>query len=78
MDEASVMMLEDRYRSHGIKNGYVCGAPKLVVDGGRRGFGFDGKTQYLDLNPHAADKAIRTKRPESRTELSFATQDTST
>jgi hypothetical protein len=55
MDEASVMMLEDRYRSHGIKNGYLCGAPKLVVDGERRGFGFDGKTQYLDLNPHAAD-----------------------
>ena len=55
LDEASVMMLEDRYRSHGMKNGYVCGSPKLVVDGRRRGFRFDGKTQYLDLNAHAAD-----------------------
>ncbi len=55
LDEASVMMLEDRYRSHGVKNGYVCGAPKLVVDGERRAFEFDGKTQYLDLNAHAAD-----------------------
>ncbi len=55
LDETSVMMLEDRYRSHGIKNGYVCGAPKLVVDGKRRGFQFDGKTQYLELNVRAAD-----------------------
>jgi hypothetical protein len=55
LDESSVMMLEDRYRSHGIKNGYVCGAPKLVVDGERRAFEFDGKTQYLDLNARAAD-----------------------
>jgi hypothetical protein len=55
LDEASVMMLEDRYHSHGTKNGYVCGAPKLVVDGERRGFRFNGKTQYLDLNARAAD-----------------------
>jgi len=55
LDETSVMMLEDRYRSHGIKNGYVCGTPKLVVDGERRAFAFDGKTQYLDLNARAAD-----------------------
>jgi len=55
LDEPSVMMLEDRYRSHGIKNGYVHGAPKLVVDGKRRAFEFDGKTQYLELNSRAAD-----------------------
>ncbi|MDP6543175.1 MAG: DUF6055 domain-containing protein [Phycisphaerae bacterium] len=55
LDEASVMMLEDRYRSHGVKNGYVRGAPKLIVDGDRRAFQFDGKTQYLDLNARAAD-----------------------
>ena len=55
LDEESVMMLEDRYRSHGVRNGYVCGAPKLVVDGERRGFRFDGKTQYLELNARAGD-----------------------
>ena len=55
LDESSVMMLEDRYRSHGIKNGYVHGSPKLVVDGKRRAFEFDGKTQYLELNARAAD-----------------------
>jgi len=55
LDEASVMMLEDRYRSHGVKNGYVCGKPKLIVDGERRAFLFDGRSQYLDLNPRAVD-----------------------
>ncbi len=78
LDEASVMMLEDRYHSHGIKNGYVCGAPKLVVDQKRRGFQFDGKTQYLDLNARAADMgqitvdiAIRPDRGTGQTLFDF-------
>jgi len=78
MDEESVMMLEDRYRSHGIKNGYVVGAPKLIVDGKRRAFQFDGKTQYLDLNPRAADMgqitvdiAVRPDRVGAQTLFDF-------
>ena len=78
LDEESVMMLEDRYRSHGVKNGYVCGAPKLVVDGKRRGFQFDGKTQYLDLNARAADMgqitvdiAVKPKGGGARTIFDF-------
>lgn len=55
MDEASVMMLEDRYGGRSIMNGYVHGAPALTVDGERRAFAFDGKTQYLELNARAAD-----------------------
>lgn len=62
LDETSVMMLEDRYRDQGVggfsvplMNGYVRGAPKLVVDEERRAFAFDGKTQYLELNARAAD-----------------------
>jgi len=78
LDEESVMMLEDRYRSHGVKNGYVCGTPKLIVDGERRGFQFDGKTQYLDLNARAADMgqvtvdiAVRPDRGGRQTLLDF-------
>lgn len=71
MDEASVMMLEDRYSDHGVMNGYIFGAPKLTTDAGRRAYQFDGESQYLELNARAADldcitidMAVRPVRPK--------------
>ena len=36
-------------------NGHLIGQPKFVVDGARRGFGFDGQTQYAEASPLLAD-----------------------
>ncbi len=78
LDEKSVMMLEDRFREYGIKNGYVCDRPGLIVDEGRRAFEFDGKKQYLELNSRAADldeitvdMAVKPARPKRQTLWDF-------
>ncbi len=65
MDQAEAVMLESYYRNERgareffdpLMNGYLYGRPKFVVDGNRRGFAFDGKTQYAELNQRAADLA---------------------
>ena len=36
-------------------SGYLVGRPTFVVDGQRRGFRFDGTTQYAELSPRLAD-----------------------
>ena len=36
-------------------NGHLYGRPKFVLDGQRRGFVFDGKTQYAEASPILAD-----------------------
>ncbi len=36
-------------------NGHLYGKPKFVVDGQRRGFAFDGRTQYAEASPILAD-----------------------
>jgi len=36
-------------------NGHLYGKPGFVVDGQRRGFAFDGKTQYAEASPILAD-----------------------
>ena len=67
MDQADNAILEDVYRyavsaNKGyaadltpVLNGYLFGRPEFVVDGEHRGFRFDGKTQYAELCPRAAD-----------------------
>ncbi len=63
MDQAEAMMLESFYRNEkgsktffdNVFNGYLYGKPQFVVDGQRRGFAFDGKTQYAEFNRRAAD-----------------------
>jgi hypothetical protein len=67
MDRADHTTLEDWYRytfdadkSYGMNlvpvlNGYLHGGPAFVVDGDRRGFSFDGKTQWAELCPRVAD-----------------------
>ncbi|KPK48345.1 MAG: hypothetical protein AMK72_07185, partial [Planctomycetes bacterium SM23_25] len=65
-DRDETEVLEDwfRYRDdHGIRwqfhvlnlNGHLYGQPELVVDGDRRGFRFDGRTQYAEASPILAD-----------------------
>jgi hypothetical protein len=59
------VLLEDwyRYKSpghprrfyHVIHNGRLHGGPAFVADGERRGFRFDGKTQYAEASPTLAD-----------------------
>jgi hypothetical protein len=65
MDQAETMMLEDYYRQHAggdfreffvsLMNGYLHGQPGFVEEDGRRGFAFDGTTQYAELNRRIAD-----------------------
>jgi len=66
MDRDETEVLEDwfRYRDHhGIRwqfdvlnlNGHLYGRPEFVVDGERRGFRFDGRTQYAEASPILAD-----------------------
>jgi len=38
-----------------VLNGYLYGKPEFVMDGEHAGFRFDGKTQYAELCPRAAD-----------------------
>lgn len=78
LDEASVMMLEDRYSDHGMMNGYIYGAPKLITDEGRRAYQFDGESQYLELNARAADldritvdMAVKPAHPKRQTLWDF-------
>ena len=65
-DRDEKQVLEDwfRYRHHhGIcwqfyvlnLNGHLHGQPEFVVDGDRRGFRFDGRTQYAEASPILAD-----------------------
>ena len=66
MDRDETEVLEDwfRYRSHhGVSylfdalnlNGHLYGQPEFVVEGRRRGFRFDGRTQYAETAPNLAD-----------------------
>ncbi|MHC4506118.1 MAG: LamG-like jellyroll fold domain-containing protein, partial [Planctomycetota bacterium] len=67
MDRDEKTVLADWYRfAHGTDkrygrrlgvdlNGYLVGRPTFVVDGDRRGFRFDGRTQYAELCPRVAD-----------------------
>jgi len=67
MDRPENTLLEDWYRfpsgadrrygkRMGVNlDGYLYGRPEFVVDGEHRGFRFDGKTQYGELCPRAAD-----------------------
>ena len=66
MDRPETQVLEDWFRykdSHGIRgmfyvlslNGHLCGKPEFFIDGDRRGFAFDGKTQYAEASPLLAD-----------------------
>ncbi|MDP6634548.1 MAG: DUF6055 domain-containing protein [Phycisphaerae bacterium] len=67
MDRPENTLLEDWYRfpsgsdrRYGRRlgvnlDGYLYGRPEFVVDGEHRGFSFDGKTQYGELCPRAAD-----------------------
>ncbi|MFO7903869.1 MAG: LamG-like jellyroll fold domain-containing protein, partial [Pirellulaceae bacterium] len=65
MDQAETVMLEDYYRQHGhgdfreffvsLMNGYLHGQPSFVEEDGRRGFAFDGRAQYAELNRRIAD-----------------------
>jgi len=65
MDETQASMLENRYRhrnkdlflhfTDSLMNGYLHGRPTLKVEGERRGYAFDGKTQYAELAPRIAD-----------------------
>ena len=71
MDRPENTLLEDWYRFPagadrrygkplGLNlDGYLYGRPEFVIEGNRRGFRFDGKTQYGELCPRAADlKAV--------------------
>ncbi|MBT3200240.1 MAG: hypothetical protein HN350_10010 [Phycisphaerales bacterium] len=67
MDRPENTLLEDWYRfpsgadrrygkRMGVNlDGYLVGRPEFVVDGKRRGFRFDGKTQYAELCPRAPE-----------------------
>jgi len=63
MNDPSRVMLEDRFIYYGyhrhfcspINNGYLHGEPTLVVDGERRGYNFNGTSQYMELNSRATD-----------------------
>ena len=65
MDQAEAVMLEDYYRQHAgadfreffvsLMNGHLFGRPVFVEEDGRRGFAFDGRTQYAELNRRIAD-----------------------
>ncbi|MDP6545084.1 MAG: hypothetical protein QGH60_13930 [Phycisphaerae bacterium] len=62
MDRDEPEVLEDWFRHPGggglyvpNLNGHLHGRPKFVIDGERRGFVFDGKTQYAEASPTLAD-----------------------
>jgi len=62
MDRDEPEVLEDWFRHPGggglyvpNLNGHLYGRPKFVLDGQRRGFVFDGKTQYAEASPILAD-----------------------
>jgi len=66
MDQGEAEVLEDwfRYKDEGgisgtfhvlSLNGHLHGGPRFVADGERRGFAFDGKTQYAEASPILAD-----------------------
>jgi len=63
MDRDESEVLEDYFRYQGRGggfyvlnlNGHLYGRPRFVVDAGRRGFVFDGKTQYAEASPILAD-----------------------
>jgi hypothetical protein len=66
MDRDETEVLEDWFRykgNHGVRrmfymlnlNGHLYGKPKSFIDGARRGFAFDGKTQYAEAAPNLAD-----------------------
>jgi len=67
MDREEKTVLADWYRfaheadkRYGMKlgvnlDGYLTDRPQFVVDGERRGFSFDGKTQFAELCPRVAD-----------------------
>lgn len=65
MDQAEAVILEDYYRQHAgadfreffvsLMNGHLFGRPAFVEEEGRRGFAFDGRTQYAELNRRIAD-----------------------
>jgi hypothetical protein len=72
MDRGENTLLEDWYRfpsgadrRYGKRlglnlDGYLTGQPEFVVDDKRRGFRFDGKSQYGELCPRAADLNVIT------------------
>ena len=62
LDDPSRVMLEDRFLFQGdyrhftpMNNGYLYGEPTVVIDGERRGYGFNGASQYMELNSRATD-----------------------
>ncbi len=63
MEQAETMMLENFYRNEAgpreffgpLLNGYLYGRPAFVTEGERRGFAFDGKTQYAELDRRVGD-----------------------
>ncbi|NQT89500.1 hypothetical protein HQ560_22210, partial [bacterium] len=62
MDREEAVLLEDLFQERGkpledllCYNGVLSGKPSFVVDGARRGYAFDGKTQYAELAPMIAD-----------------------
>ena len=64
MDRDENELLEDLFRyKHGNMinfhvlnlNGHLYGQPEFVVDGDRRGFRFDGRSQYAEASPILAD-----------------------
>jgi len=65
MDQDEAMMLESLYRNERgsreffdpVLNGYLYGGPEFVVEDEHRGFAFNGKTQYAELNRRVADLA---------------------
>jgi len=66
MDRRESEVLEDWFRykdDHGVRrmfyvlnlNGHLYGKPEFFIDSERRGFAFDGKTQYAETSPMLAD-----------------------
>jgi len=57
--DEEVGIFEDWYRKEWLKrlHGHLHGQPAFVVDEGRRGFRFDGRTQYAEASPILADLA---------------------
>jgi hypothetical protein len=62
MDQAEAFTLNDYFRSGErrdemppIYNGYLYGNPAFLIDDSHRGFSFDGKSQYAELNRRIAD-----------------------
>ena len=91
LDRAETEVLEDWFRSkdhHTVRgqfhvlnlNGHLHGKPGFVVDGPRRGFHFDGSTQYAEAAPNLADLgeitvdvALRWEGGKNQTVFDFGT-----